>query len=78
MPKASIDHCGNCRFWDQDDEELTPQQVRDGLGVCRIMSYPEEFANGFAFVSNSDAVVIVAGDPPEDEPFHCTLYKVAS
>lgn len=74
--KASIDNCGNCRYYDPTDDNLTGKQRRDGMGVCRIMSYPEEFDNIFAYVTNRDAVVIVLGEPREDEPFHCTLYKV--
>jgi hypothetical protein len=78
MPaKASIDNCGNCRYWDTRDENLSEEDRADEHGVCRIMSYPEEFGNGFAFLEpvdphDANAVVITA------EEFFCNLYKVDS
>lgn len=75
MADATLDNCGNCRYWDRNDKNLLAEQRRDGLGVCRIMSYPDDFKNLVAFVEpvdppRAEAVVLTATE------FFCNLYKV--
>lgn len=77
---AKLDSCGNCRFWDTSDENLSEEDRAEDRGVCRIMSYPDELDNGFAFVEvqtdedgdpdHTTGIVITA------EEFFCNLYKV--
>lgn len=69
--RAAVDECSNCRYWDPRDRNLGPAAKKDGLGVCRIQSYPDEFpANDAAFVDDDAAVLVTA---PQ---FFCNLYKV--
>lgn len=75
MAEPVLDNCGNCKYWDTRDKNLEADERRDGLGVCRIQSYADEFENDLAYVSGDDEdsglVVLVT-----DEQFFCNLYKV--
>lgn len=75
MAEPVLDNCGNCRYWDTADENLDDDQRRDGDGVCRIQTYPDEFDNEVAYISTTDdesdfAILVTA------EEFFCNLYKV--
>jgi hypothetical protein len=83
MARASLDQCGNCRFWDPHDKNLSQEDRDDDRGVCWIMSYPEEFDNGFAYATDNadpkdgdessgsaELVVVTVAE------FFCNLYKV--
>lgn len=65
-PPASIDNCGNCRYW----EKLKAEDHH--LGICWIITSPQKFKNHFAHVSpaGEGCMVLTQGG------FHCTLYKV--
>lgn len=83
-PKASIDRCSNCIYW----ERISAQR-----GLCHIISYPEKFHNDLATIeilareagklrtapeskvlTGADSRYTVAFMPTPG--FHCTLYKV--
>lgn len=82
-PKASIDRCSNCIYW----ERITPDR-----GVCHIISYPDKFKNDLATIgvlareAGQLKVSPARGNPTTDPRytavfmptpgFHCTLYKV--
>lgn len=74
MAKPTADNCGNCRYWDTDDENLDADERRAELGVCRIQSYADEFENDLAYVAGEDSGFIVL---VTDAEFFCNLYKVA-
>jgi hypothetical protein len=83
-PKASIDQCSNCTYW----ERITGRATDYSRGVCRIISYPSAFKNDFAFITeigqSQPAYARARGPQAQDvngavvtsDNFFCTLYKV--
>ena len=74
MAAPKPDNCGNCRYWDTDDENLDADERRAELGVCRIQTYAGEFDNDLAYISTDgeeEFPVLVT-----DAEFFCNLYKV--
>lgn len=74
--QATLDNCGNCRYWDRKDGSLDAEELSSGLGVCRIQSYPEDFDNHLGYVSIDEESAVEAAVLVTDPEFFCNLYKV--
>lgn len=78
-PKASIDRCENCIYWERL-ERAKPER-----GVCHVITYPEKFQNDLAIIAPIVGMIgkfsqATGSLRPIFAPvpyFHCTLYKVA-